>query len=63
MLNANNIALFDEGEVASGFEYIVGDRIKSLSTTSINHLTNIENYSTTIVKNNNNEDVPIRYCS
>jgi transposase len=63
MLNTNNIALFDEGAVAEGFEYIVGDRIKNMEQSAINHLTNIKNYATTMVANQDGEAIPLLHCT
>lgn len=63
MLNANNIALFDKDGVADGFEYIVGDRLKSLSAAAITHLTTLKNYSKTTVKNSDNEAVILQFCT
>lgn len=46
MLNNDNIDLFGKNKEADGFEYIVGDRIKSLPKAVVDHLTNLENYTT-----------------
>jgi hypothetical protein len=63
MLNTDNIALFDKGGTAEGFEYIVGDRLKSLSEPAIQHLTDIDNYTTVIIKDNKGKDIPLQYCT
>ena len=63
MLNADNIALFNEGDLAEGMEYIVGDRIKNMAKPTIAYLTDLANYTTTVVKNKDNEEVPLLYCT
>jgi transposase len=63
MLNTDNIALFDKGGTAEGFEYIVGDRLKSMSEPAIQHLTNIENYTTITIKDKQDKDIPLQYCT
>ncbi len=63
MLNTDNIALFDKGGTAECFEYIVGDRIKSMSEPAIQHLTNLTNYTTVIIKDSEGKDIPLQYCT
>jgi transposase len=63
MLNTENIALFDKGGTAEGLEYIVGDRIKSMSEPAIKQLTNLKNYTTVIIKDNEGKDIPLQYCT
>lgn len=63
MLNTANIALFDKGGTAEGFEYIVGDRLKSMSEPAIQHLTNLKNYTTVIIKDSEGKDIPLKYCT
>jgi len=63
MLNKANIALFDKGGTAEGFEYIVGDRLKSMGEAAIEHLTNLNNYTTVIIKDSEGKDLPLKYCS
>lgn len=63
MLNEDNIALFNEGEAAHNMEYIVGDRIKNLGEPAIAHLTNIKNYTTVIIKDEEGNDVPLQYST
>jgi hypothetical protein len=63
MLNTDNIALFDKGGAAEGFEYIVGDRLKNMSEAAIQHLTNLNNYSTVIIKDAEGGDLPLKYCT
>ncbi len=63
MLNADNIALFDKGGTAECFEYIVGDRLKSMSEPAIQHLTNLANYTTVIIKDSEGADIPLQYCT
>lgn len=63
MLNKANIALFDKGGTAEGFEYIVGDRLKSMDEAAIEHLTNLNNYTTVIIKDSEGKDLPLKYCS
>ena len=53
MLNNDNLNLFDEGMDADGYEYIVGDRLKSLSETAVAHLTNMKNYKPLKLKDTN----------
>ncbi len=63
MLNTDNIALFDKGGTAECFEYIVGDRIKSMSEPAIQHLTNLTNYTTVIITDSEGKDIPLQYCT
>jgi len=63
MLNNANIALFDKGGTAEGFEYIVGDRLKSMGEAAIEHLTNLNNYTTVIIKDSEGNDIPLKYCT
>jgi transposase len=63
MLNKANIALFDKGGTAEGFEYIVGDRLKSMGEAAIEHLTNLNNYTTVITKDSEGKDLPLKYCT
>lgn len=63
MLNADNIELFNEGGTAQGMEYIVGDRIKNLGEPAIAHLTNINNYTTAIIKDEAGNDIALHYST
>lgn len=63
MLNSANIALFDKGGAAEGFEYIVGDRLKNMGEAAIEHLTNLNNYTTVTIKDSEGKDIPLRYCT
>jgi hypothetical protein len=63
MLNTDNLALFDKGGTAEGFEYIVGDRLKIMSEPAIQYLTNFKNYTTTIIKDSEGNDIPLQYCT
>lgn len=63
MLNSANIALFDKGGVAEGFEYIVGDRLKSMGEAAIEHLTNLNNYTTVTIKDSEGKDIALSYCT
>jgi transposase len=63
MLNTDNIALFDKGGTAEGFEYIVGDRLKIMSEPAIQYLTNLKNYTTVIIKDSEGKDIPLQYCT
>ena len=46
MLNNDNIDIFGAGKEADGYEYIVGDRIKTLPEAVVTYLTDIKNYTT-----------------
>lgn len=63
MLNKDNIALFGKGGTAEGFEYIVGDRLKSMSKPAIQYLTNLKNYTTVLIKDSEGKDIPLKYCT
>jgi transposase len=63
MLNTDNIALFNKGGTAEGFEYIVGDRLKTMSEPARQYLTNIKNYTTAIIKDREGNDIPLQYCT
>lgn len=63
MLNKANIALFDKGGTAEGFEYIVGDRLKSMGEAAIEHLTNLNNYTTVTIKDSEGNDLALKYCT
>ena len=79
MLNNDNIDLFDKGNEADGFEYIVGDRIKSLPKAVSAYLTDLKNYSTIRIEPvspeaksdappagrepQNDEEIFLKYCT
>jgi hypothetical protein len=63
MLNSDNIALFDKGGTAEGLEYIVGDRLKSMSEPAIQYLTDFKNYTTVTIKDSEGKDIPLQYCT
>ena len=63
MLNTDNIALFNKGGTAECFEYIVGDRLKTMSDPAIQHLTDLANYSTVIIKDSEGKDISLQYCT
>jgi hypothetical protein len=63
LLNTDNIELFGEGALAQGMEYIVGDRLKSMTEPAIAYLTNISNYTTVNIKDEDGNDLPLQYCS
>ena len=50
MLNNDNLDLFAKDGEADAYEYIVGDRIKSLPKNVIAHVTDLKNYTTTRIK-------------
>jgi len=53
MLSKDNLGLFDEGMDADGYDYIVGDRLKSLPEAAVAYLTDIKNYKPFIPKDSN----------
>jgi transposase len=70
MLNNDNIDLFKKGEEAEAYEYIVGDRLKSLSEDAIAHLTNLKNYTAIKIDKasdtgqaSDDEDIFLLYCA
>jgi len=63
MLKKDNIALFNKGGTAEGFEYIVGDCLKSMNEPAIQHLTNLKNYTTVILKDSEGKDIDLQYCT
>jgi hypothetical protein len=63
MLNTDNIGLFDKGRTAEGFEYIVGDRLKSMSERAIQHLADLKNYTAVVIKDSEGNDVALQYCT
>jgi len=63
MLNTDNIALFNKGGTAEHFEYIVGDRLKTMSEPAIQHLTDLKNYTTVLIKDSQGKDIPLQYCT
>ena len=70
MLNEGNIDLFDKEEEADGYEYIVGDRLKSLSEEATDYLTDLKNYTTIKIEKvagqqqtDNDEAIFLRYCT
>jgi len=63
LLNTDNLALFAQGGTAEGFEYIVGERLKNMSEIAIKHLTNLKHYTTVTIKDKDNQDIPLKYCT
>ncbi len=63
MLNTDNIALFDKGGTAECFEYIVGDRLKTMSEPAIQHLTDLKNYTTVLINDSEGKEIPLQYCT
>jgi transposase len=59
MMNKQNIALFDSGNAAEHYEYIVGDRLRNLPRNIKAKLIDKENYTTSIFTDNDN---PIKIC-
>ncbi len=78
MLNNDNIDIFNKGKEADGYEYIVGDRIKSLPKNVVDYLTDFKNYTTTRIRkveetsqpqqhnqkeDENDETIFLKYCT
>ncbi|MEY3238956.1 MAG: hypothetical protein RIR11_394 [Bacteroidota bacterium] len=63
MMNRNNISLFEEHQIAADFEYIVGDRLKSLKKTAQKYLCNLENYEIITMPTPEGMMAPLRYTS
>lgn len=59
MLNKNNIQLTAD----KGYEFIIGERLKSLPDGVKSYLLNIQNYNRTWVYNYQNEQIQIKYCT
>lgn len=59
MLSKHNIALTQEHH----YEYIIGERLKSLPENIQQYLLNINNYAKTWVYDRNEEQIQIRYCT
>ncbi len=59
MLSKNNIHLTTE----NNYEFILGERLKSLPEEVKRYLINIDNYSKTWVYNHQRESINVRYCT
>lgn len=59
MLSKNNIYLTTE----NNYEFILGERLKSLPEEVKRYLINIDNYSKTWVYNHQGESISVRYCT
>lgn len=59
MLNKNNLQL----TTGNNYEFIIGERLKTLPQGLKDYLLNIENYTHTWTYNNHNEPIIIRYCT
>jgi transposase len=60
MMNGENIKIVESKE---GFEYIVGERLKSLKTEIKERLIDLKNYEHTWTYNKDNEQINIRYTT
>ena len=60
MLSKTNIEIVEN---QSSYEFIVGERLKTLPQNIKSHLTNIKNYTTHWEYNKANETVKVKYCS
>ena len=60
MLSKNNIKLTTE---TNNYEFIIGERLKSLPDKVKQYLLNIDNYSRTWIYNHQGENISIRYCT
>lgn len=63
MMNNDNIALFDPGSIAADYHYIVGERLKNLTEKAKDYLTNLSNYETTKVTNQQGDEISLQYCT
>lgn len=59
MLSKNNIQLTTE----KGYEFIIGERLKSLPDKVKDYLLNMQNYTRTWVYNHQGEQIQIKYCT
>jgi transposase len=59
MLSKNNIQLTNDHQ----YEFILGERLKTLPTAIKNHLLNLDHYTRTWVYNHQGEQINIRYCT
>lgn len=59
MLSKNNIQLTQD----KGYEFIIGERLKSLPDPVKAYLLNLDNYTRTWVYNHQGEQIQIRYCT
>jgi transposase len=59
MMSKKNIGLFDTASIAEQYEYIVGDRLKSLPHSIKTYLIEKTNYTTTLAEE---QDNPIKLC-
>ena len=60
MLSKKNIELTTQG---NGYEFIIGERLKSLPDKEKEFLLNIKNYTRTWVYNQQGEELQIKYCT
>jgi transposase len=63
MMNRDNTALFDAGQTASGFEYILADRLKNLKKPAQDYLCDLKNYEVVIVRAPDGTMIPLRYTT
>jgi transposase len=63
MMSKANIELFEEDQPGNGYQFIVGERLKNLATAAKTYLTELKNYQTTLWKNDDGEEVTLRYCT
>lgn len=63
MMNRENVTLFEAGQIAGDFEYIVADRLKNFKKVAQDYLCDLKNYDTVVVKAPDGTMLPMRYAT
>jgi transposase len=63
MLSKKNLELFNETGVGSQYQFIVGERLKSMSRGAKDYLVDLKHYTTVQWKTEEEEEIPLTYCT
>jgi transposase len=63
MLSKKNLALFNKQQVGSHYQFIVGERLKSMSKQARDYLVDLKNYTTVRWRAEDGEEIPLTYCT
>ncbi len=63
MLSRKNLELFSEHGIGSQYQFIVGERLKSMSKEAKNYLVDLTHYTTVQWTTEEGENIPLTYCT
>lgn len=63
MMSKANLQLFEDEQLGAGYQFIVGERLKNLAEHAKAYLTDLKNYTTVYWKNDDGNEITLRYCT